>query len=617
MMKNPLKPRRKKWLFPSMPDEGACTRALVFSPLAWLKLQFLCHAGPTEVGGFGLSHPDDLLYVEDVLVVRQRCTLATVAFNDAAVADLCDDMADAGIGLNRCLRIWLHTHPGASADARPVLQERSIAAQELQNVPFRDAPHRLDVLRRLPTVILSAANDNDLSGQLVNLLLAGIPRSDVIAIVTLAPPGEAASKDDRKGGGVGTLYWEGRRFKGGEFRPSHRLVQEALARQKRTVLHVWAAQTKGSVNVGGSFTVQGDLDWAFCTPIHGESYPGWGLYVAGRFTVEQAATVVAPLTESELADDLKFAELTADILGALRQVRKLQRDQARLSHFFSPAVQKVLTTAEPESVLRPRETDVTVMFCDLRGFSRTVEAESEHLLEILERVSQALGVMTQNILDRQGVVADFLGDAALGFWGWPLADPEMVRQACIAALGIRRYYESLADRPGNPLAGFRVGIGVATGRAVAGRIGPYEQAKVTVFGPVVNLASRLEDMTKQLHVPILIDEPTARFAREKLGPDVARVRRLAKVRPYGLETPLVVSELLPPQTEATELTDEDLANYERALDAFLIGKWDQAFDLLHLVPARDQGKDILTAHIIAHNRIPPSGWDGVIELASK
>jgi adenylate cyclase len=363
--------------------------------------------------------------------------------------------------------------------------------------------------------------------------------------------------------------------------------------------------------------MQGNLDWAFCVPVPGESCPGWGIYAAGRSTADLAASVTAPLTEGELADDLKFAELTADILGALRQVRKLQRDQARLSQFFSPAVQKILTASEPEAALRPTETDVTVMFCDLRGFSQTVEAEAKHLLEILERVSLALGVMTQNILDHQGAIADFLGDAALGFWGWPLADSDMARHACLAALGIRRYYERLADQPGNPLAGFRVGIGVATGRAVAGRIGPHEQAKVTVFGPVVNLASRLESMTKQLHVPILLDEATAQFVREKIPPDQARIRRLAKVRPYGLETPLVVSELLPPAGENAALTDADLANYEAALDAFLAGNWDQAFGLLHKVPPADQGKDILTGHIIAHNRTPPRGWDGVIPLAQK
>ncbi|MCE9567678.1 MAG: adenylate/guanylate cyclase domain-containing protein [Planctomycetes bacterium] len=506
----------------------------------------------------------------------------------------------------------------SSSDSRAVVQERAVNPDDLKKLPFRDAPRQLDVLRRLPTVISSAADDNDLSVQLVNLLLAGILRAEVIALVVLASPTDSSTNGDLKPGAVTTLHWEGRRFAGTEFQPSRRLVQEAVARQQRTVLHVWAAPRTNEGKSEATFTLQSDLDWAFCTPVRGESCPGWAIYVAGRVTGDLAASVVAPLTENELADDLKFAELTADVLGSLRQVRKLQRDQARLNQFFSPTVQKVLTTAEPEAVLRPRETDVTVMFCDLRGFSHTVEAEAEagHLLEILERVSQALGVMTQQILGHEGVVADFLGDAALGFWGWPLADPKMVRQACLAAIGIRRYYESHTRQPGSPLAGFRVGIGVATGRAVAGRIGPNEQAKVTVFGPVVNLAARLESMTKQLHVPILIDEPTARVVREMIGATEARVRRLAKVRPYGLETPLVVSELLPPEGP-DELTNADLTNYERALDAFLIGDWNASFDALHLVSPRDRGKDILTGCIIANNHIPPAGWTGVIDLGQK
>jgi len=91
-------------------------RRLTFSPLAWLKLQFLCHAGPTEVAAFGLAAEDDPLYLDDILVVRQRCTPVTVAFDDEAVADLFDSMVDAGIPPGRFARVWLHTHPGASVE---------------------------------------------------------------------------------------------------------------------------------------------------------------------------------------------------------------------------------------------------------------------------------------------------------------------------------------------------------------------------------------------------------------------------------------------------------------------------------------------------------------------
>ena len=91
-------------------------RRLTFSPLAWLKMQFLCHAGPTEVAAFGLAAADDPLTLEDILVVRQQATPVTVAFDDEAIADLFDGMVDAGIAPGRFARVWLHTHPGASVE---------------------------------------------------------------------------------------------------------------------------------------------------------------------------------------------------------------------------------------------------------------------------------------------------------------------------------------------------------------------------------------------------------------------------------------------------------------------------------------------------------------------
>jgi hypothetical protein len=100
------------------PDRGR--PRLRFSPRAWLKFQFLCHSGPTEVAAFGLTRESDLLLVEDLLVVKQRATAATVAFDDAAVADLFERMADRGVPPDRFARVWLHTHPGSSVTPSPV-----------------------------------------------------------------------------------------------------------------------------------------------------------------------------------------------------------------------------------------------------------------------------------------------------------------------------------------------------------------------------------------------------------------------------------------------------------------------------------------------------------------
>jgi proteasome lid subunit RPN8/RPN11 len=101
------KPKHKPWLQVNSP-------ALVFSPVAWLKLMFFLHAGETEVGGFGISAANDLLYVQDFVTVKQRTSYVTVTFADDAVADHFDACVDAGLPPARFARIWCHTHPGSS-----------------------------------------------------------------------------------------------------------------------------------------------------------------------------------------------------------------------------------------------------------------------------------------------------------------------------------------------------------------------------------------------------------------------------------------------------------------------------------------------------------------------
>jgi proteasome lid subunit RPN8/RPN11 len=76
---------------------------------------FLRDLGPTEVGGFGISARDDLLLIEDITLVEQLCSAATVKFDDQAVADHIDDYVDQGYAMEQIARIWVHTHPGNSA----------------------------------------------------------------------------------------------------------------------------------------------------------------------------------------------------------------------------------------------------------------------------------------------------------------------------------------------------------------------------------------------------------------------------------------------------------------------------------------------------------------------
>lgn len=516
------------------------------------------------------------------------------------------------------------------SDEPPAMSEQSYAHSQLRNVRYRDADRRIEVLSRLPEIISSSSSDEELYVRVVNLLMQGIPRANFAAIVSKSadsiPPNPMPPLDltpitrqwqESNETGIRVLHWDSRGIAIKPFSPSAQLIHQAIATSE-SVLHVWSRTLDR--NTPSVYTQSENIDWAFCTPISSEACPGWAIYLAGDFStlISQGSRDATLAISDDLQDDIKFAELTGSTVATLRQTRLLQRRQDSLRPFFAPVVRHALATRDPDQVLAPRETNVSVLFCDLRGFSRQSEESSNQLLELLRRVSDALGVMTHHILDRNGVVGDFHGDAAMGFWGWPLEQSDSVRQAASAALAIRAEFETSAAIPSHPLAGFRAGIGIATGKAVAGRIGTVDQVKVTVFGPVVNLASRLESMTKQLQAQILIDEATAARVRAEVPNSIARVRRVARVLPLGMNTPLMVSELLPPESSSdTILTNQHLLAYEKALDGFQDGNWSEAFRLLHQVPAEDRVKDFLTVYIAQHGRSAPPDWNGTIRLPDK
>ena len=96
---------------------------LRFTPTAWAKLLYLRDRGPTEVGGFGIAEREDLLLVTDLKLVQQDCSSISVTFDDLAVAEFFDEQVDQGLRPTQFARIWIHTHPGNSAQPSPTDEE--------------------------------------------------------------------------------------------------------------------------------------------------------------------------------------------------------------------------------------------------------------------------------------------------------------------------------------------------------------------------------------------------------------------------------------------------------------------------------------------------------------
>lgn len=492
---------------------------------------------------------------------------------------------------------------------------------------FQDAAARIDILSRLPDLITSSVSDSELLVRVAGVLMQATPAAVAVAILRV---GEAESGQIEEQGVVGAgaqyeaspapvevLHYDCRFPEADEPQPSATLARRAAA-SGESLLHLWGAAAPPE-EPAGQYTASENVDWAFAVPVRAEGAGGWVLYVTGRLGLRSRDALERSRGEPPrgLQDEVKFAEIVAAMLGNLRKVRQLQQRQASLARFFAPVVMNALATREAADVLQPREADIAALFCDLRGFSRRSEDEADRLMDLLQRVSNALGIMTRSILHEGGVIGDFHGDAAMGFWGWPLAQEDAAARAARTGLDILAQFRQRRAEASGPLGGFRCGIGIACGRAVAGRIGTSDQVKVTAFGPVVNLASRLEGLTKQFAAEVLIDEATAHYLRTHVPNTVARVRRVARVLPAGIRTPLMVHQLLPPSGTPEAPDDAAVAAYEAALDELLAGNWDRAFDLLHEVPPGDRVKDFLTVFIASHGRAAPDDWDGVIPLATK
>lgn len=485
------------------------------------------------------------------------------------------------------------------------LTKKSFSAEFLRsNVEYVDSDRRIKVLNRLPRIISSAGNEKELYSRLVNILMDGIPSSSTVAIFSQSESRTQAKTD--------VLHWDRRRLTSGDFAPSERLIRQAIEEQQ-TVLHIWNQKGKSAVE----YTLDIDNDWAFVCPLTASTTLGWGIYVTGKnrsVGSQGSAGLSSGSGEQDLNGDVKFCELIASTLQNLVESQQLERRQASLRSFFSPVVVEAFSDRDPDVVLKPRECEVSVLFCDLRGFSKASEQMAGDLLELLSRVSNSLGIMTRSILEFGGVIGDFHGDAAMGFWGWPLDQDDRACRALEASVQIQKEFAEIASDPNHPLRDFRMGIGIATGSAVAGKIGTSDQVKVTAFGPVVNLASRLEGMTRWFGGSILIDEETVSQVRSQ--PHNFQLQRLGNFLPYGLRVPATVYRLVPPDMTG----DLSLvATYNEALAQFEQGHWKEAGETLGASGLNEPCSQFLMDYIWANREGegPPPGFSGIIEMKSK
>jgi adenylate cyclase len=225
-------------------------------------------------------------------------------------------------------------------------------------------------------------------------------------------------------------------------------------------------------------------------------------------------------------------------LARLEQEKASLTARVQFEQFFTAELAYHLE-AQPD-LLEGREAQVTILFCDIRGFSRFSERLGP--AETVAWIRDVMGVLSECVLSHRGVVVDYIGDDVMAMWGAPEEQPDHAQLACRAALDmlsalpkLNRRWEPILREP------IDLGIGINTGIALVGNIGSPHKFKYAPLGNSVNLASRVQGATQNLKTQLLITGAT--YAHLGAGFDA---RRLCRVRMVNIQVPVDLYELPPP-----------------------------------------------------------------------
>ena len=258
--------------------------------------------------------------------------------------------------------------------------------------------------------------------------------------------------------------------------------------------------------------------------------------------------------------------------------------------------------------------EMTVLFCDIRGF--TTISEQLTATELKDLLNRFFTPMTEIIFHHRGTIDKYVGDMIMAFWGAPLDDPDHARNAIETALTMLDKSRELRGefaRLGYPEV--NIGIGLNTGPMNVGNMGSKFRRSYTVLGDAVNLGSRLEGLTKFYGVQLIVGEETHAGQEAYLFRQLDRVRVKGKKEPTRIYTPVCRLD------EATAETRAELAVYEKARRAYIERRWDDAEAGFRELKAG--GEDLVVYDLylerIAHLRDAPPGpdWDGVFVHTSK
>ncbi len=295
--------------------------------------------------------------------------------------------------------------------------------------------------------------------------------------------------------------------------------------------------------------------------------------------------------------------------------REKRRVRKTFSSYVSPGVIRLLEK-DPARYFRSggEMKDLTVMFSDIRGFTSIAEGLTPD--ELVALLNEYLGEMTEILFRRWGTLDKYIGDAIMAFWGSPFPQDDHAERACACALEMSARLEELNAKwkaeGRKPLV---IGIGLNTGPVNVGNMGSNRRLSWTVMGDHVNLASRLEGLTKEYGVRIVLSEFTWREVQNRFV-----ARELDRIRVKGKQQPVGIFELVD-SAENGNSRSELLAPFADAMNSYRSQRWQEAAQkfeaLLTRFPDDGPARVFLRRSLEFSREAPPADWDGVYVMKSK
>lgn len=317
----------------------------------------------------------------------------------------------------------------------------------------------------------------------------------------------------------------------------------------------------------------------------------------------------APICAFSIATLDSFAYMT------FVEGRARKKITSTLSKYLSPDVAKQLAESgvDPTAEVGHKQ-ELSILFSDIRGF--TTMSERLPAEAVVTTLNEYLGHMTDLVFQEKGTLDKFIGDAVMAFWGAPIASQMHAKEAVTCALRMSQKLEELNhswSKKGQ--ANLAIGIGINTGQVIVGNIGSERRLDYTVIGDNVNMASRIEGLTKLYGVNCLIGERTYALIKEDF-----LCRPIDKVVAKGKKEPVWLYEPLCKIKEATKLQQTLAKEFDRALALYMQGEFKECRivlgQVLELVPNDGPSLEFLD-RCETLIETPPSQWDGTFAAKSK